>query len=1423
MKNLLLLISLLFFVNIQSQQESQVADYIKHANTHYWLGRHWKNDLNEFQKAKIYLNNAKELLDKGEVDSSEIGNLSNQILVFNKEINEIESICIDNMNGRFPLYMNMMGYIDNYEMIDDPFEISCENVLGKLLELNTFKPSKPLKDLMNFAVLEIRPYDPLIEEVCAQYINNNSNTYVISRHEIASFIDTTVLVYSNLHMIEIAKFFDVDLIGKYKISALDQTDKIYFTKADFEFIDPNKGTAISKTSAESVIVDKTGVNTRSVLASIIHTVLYLLILSVLLFIGFFRFQENKWPTFKNIFRILIGSLFGYALSVLISFGLILLCRTYAPDPDIYYITAYGRLWHVSIALFLGLIAPVLSVLLIGLLTKKIFLSHQLNTFVLFAGVFTGTAVPSFFFYYQMNEILPSESVVLFLLLFSFVSAYYSGVQYFKWDRKGRGFLDLITVFLFIIPVILYHYIFIEFNDHFSINHIIVIASTFVLALISYFYLEKGTDLFKKLKLFSDVEDSDSMPGNLGAFSKVINDTIALNDNAEKMDFQEHIIEDFKINLDNCRDIDKIGVVHIEGPRGIGKTTMLKEFFKKRLADYPSEMFFYGDCDEFKDGNTIPYEPFAQAFAEFLGGEGVFKSGATHAKGFINIIKPGLKETPIGSLALSMINTQSFDGATTKEICRVLDHFISEKLNENSQNKVKSCFYFILEDIQWIDKNTIELFRDFIKMIYILKKQHEFDFILVVSNRLIEEASSNDLKDLFEEVMKFLREDYHLTFKTYLSDNDHENAILVKENFCEQFLDTCGVEIHFKTKKQITSYFNSQGFNNPSHILECLNYIVQHQWMNEENGELVLNKVADLRNLPLPSQLKQLYAEKFEQLDNKLKLILETASFVGESFEANTLAKIWKVDRLELLHMLRTAEDIGFVRDVSDKDDVYKFTSKRLIAELRKYASRDNNDQEQPQIVKEYHKMITNIMIEDKQIDPHTFDLNIVCQLADRTFFTKDQMPDEAFRFNYAAAIRCLNKLNTQQAKLYAVRLKNLVKEIDANDVQQLKVKILSLKILIVKLSASNFEEALEISTKTEELFKKLLSVDDCDQEKELYNNFYMDMLQLHYACIKYYRDEKLKAEHLEIITKKCNHSYPLYQNQLIEICQNFYHTETFLFGPDNTAEKIKNLNQFKVQLEESEFDNIALYGRVLNSIAGILNNKEGEDLWIKRFLLILELNKIEYDFTDVRSLFKKLEGDFPKMDFQSKLDVLYTAGAFGRHYCYTLKDYKTAIHLNRVAKEMNLIFGDYEGYSRSGNAEGICYNNLFKEDSGLTEIFNNGVSNYVEMFYELENEYDTIDTKARHEDADSQWVTLVNWMQLLITNPNLSEEDIRKIETPINYFISTFVENDIIQINRFYGVDSYLDIIESIKKTDLSGKSDSVNSFLKVVQVAKNK
>ena len=75
-----------------------IESHLNHANTHFRLGRYWKNALQEFKIASKYVDSAETLLKTSKIDTSSLKVFSLRVLNFRKEINEVADICVDNMN-----------------------------------------------------------------------------------------------------------------------------------------------------------------------------------------------------------------------------------------------------------------------------------------------------------------------------------------------------------------------------------------------------------------------------------------------------------------------------------------------------------------------------------------------------------------------------------------------------------------------------------------------------------------------------------------------------------------------------------------------------------------------------------------------------------------------------------------------------------------------------------------------------------------------------------------------------------------------------------------------------------------------------------------------------------------------------------------------------------------------------------------------------------------------------------------------------------------------------------------------------------------------------------------------------------------------------------------------------------------------------
>ena len=93
------------------------------------------------------------------------------------------------------------------------------------------------------------------------------------------------------------------------------------------------------------------------------------------------------------------------------------------------------------------------------------------------------------------------------------------------------------------------------------------------------------------------------------------------------------------------------------------------------------------------------------------------------------------------------------------------------------------------------------------------------------------------------------------------------------------------------------------------------------------------------------------------------------------------------DRLDILNRLREAEDLGLVIDRGDEDDIYEFSSRSLMKEIRYFGMKKKgvSKKQVSQVVKEYNDRILNYFYELKDFDLQKLDINLLMSLADRSY------------------------------------------------------------------------------------------------------------------------------------------------------------------------------------------------------------------------------------------------------------------------------------------------------------------------------------------------------------------------------------------------------------------------------------------------------
>jgi hypothetical protein len=1394
------LINFLLINSANSQSQDEISELINHANTHIWLGRNWNNALPEFQKASVFVDSAWVQLEKSSIDSLVKLNLAKRLLAFDQELDEMKAICIDNMNGRYPLYMNLMGNIDNYEKLDEPIEIACEKALGILLSTNTFKPSKPLKDLMCFAVVETEPYNPTLEEVCHQFIVNNSNTYAISRHELATIFGDVPNKFGQVELMKVQEYFDTKNVGKFKIKIHDQFDGIYYVGANFDLIEPDKMTIHSHSYSDGFIVDKRGIIAKAITNSIVPIVMYAIVFGLFIFLVLILVFKEPKSSLMEILTAFGGFNVGVVLSAAVSFVLLLLCRTYAPTPGDFYLSGWGQLWRITIPLLFGLVAPSVTVLTTTFLTKKIFVRTKRSTAMLWAGSALGGLVPLGFFYYEFHEARMSNLVLGWTVLTLLLAGTISGWQYFIWTQKSRSMKRLISCILSLLPGFGIFLFLIEDHNSLSMWFYLLPAVLFFPMLLSFFKTTGIIKLFDRFTAQNRDKNSSSSPGRTAALSHLVNDTIAANFDRPSVPFKQGAEKQIVDALKTVQGDKRIGLVSVRGNRGIGKTTIIKKVIAELTDAGKIDHCFYGDCDEFQDGNTVPYEPFVEAFGETMG-EGAFLRADRQAQELLSKLKPGLQETAIGNMALSFVSDQSFAGASLHEVTKVFEVYFSKWIEQTKRlGSSLPVFVFVLEDIQWIDRDSLQLFKRLIGMILKLKKRSEFEFVILVSER-VGNNTDGKTNENYDDFSTFIGDKSVFKKESIIYSDDADSSVLVESDFFDKFITNSNIAFNYNSRKAISSHFADQNYFNPAQILESLNYVIVHHWLDEINGEIVLKKEASLKNLPLPRQLRELYAEKFDLLDKDLRRLLETAAFIGASFEANTLARIWKIDRLELLHMLRTAEDMGLIIDLSEKDDVYKFTSKNLVSELKKYASKHEYGENQPQIVKEYHKQIVEIMLNEKNIDPLAYDLSIVCQLADRTFKLKDYMVDKAIELNLAAVKRNFSSGSIELAKKYLenlIGLSNASINVGKNTIIQ--IKLLQLKILLT----NDIEFADELNRELIDLF----ILEDSSELKRLYEEFYlvyMSIMNTHFVNSK---DEKLKSE----IERSMGSKNLPFQSRFLDVISKFYSILFSYPAVIDSKKRFDEFEKFRWEMIETNDTTHPIYGRVLNELGRNCPDRSETKYYRDRIQLILNNIGCTGCKTDdeaaIPELIALIRNNYSRLTYPDKEDINYSMGSWARTEFQPNENYEISLDMNRCLKEWNLLLGAYQGYSIASLYVGLCCNamyatnakkELYSAEPFLLDWFNN----YEDCYYELGGltSVGNKNTNGKHD----QYFHLCRWIESMGKISDPSEIMTNRLSGAVSDFVAMCSNERVFELTlKFTGkaADEMFQIEKRIKENN---------------------
>ncbi len=960
----------------------EVDYHLNRANSLHWLSRVRQNSYHEAKLSLDHLQSAKKILISANLQKNCEIEYIRSINSFEKQLEELIEVTADNVNGVYPLIPFLTNQYSEFEYYDEPLEIAAESALNSLLESGIYKPSKELKDVLLYCIVDIKG-DSALKEVSIQFLNNNSKMYVISDYEISQILGKSQIEGSD-DLGKLGDFFNTIYLGKVSVMEYDNSNEVSYVGAKFEFFDLVKNLKISDTYSEGFSVNMQG-KTGSFFLYFLPFLLFTLLFGIMTFIVL----KRRLGQLGSILNLVLSLAIGLVLGVASSFGVLTGLSLIAPQGLDFMGEPLVKLWPYLLTELI-VITPVLLFVLVGLIVKRRFSDSFPLIFLFLYSASIALVLP----FLKASFVYISEELNLSLILTYVLASFFVSLGSSYWMAKGykknKNYIFLITPVLFFLPLglVLHELLKIGGVLRPSPMAYLALGISLITAIIPFLVLRKKKNISSVA--LSEMEKDETQ---LLKLKKIISFQLTDSNKAILVDFNEK----FQDTINEITSCSKgVTHLHIEGESGIGKTTFLKDFMDSNKTRYHS---FYGDCDEDQEGATIPYEPFQEAFEEFIG-EGIFYKGNKAALDLIDKASPILGVVGMDGIADTLANNEpSFDGASTNEISQgISNHLLNLAKKQDGKN-----ILIIIEDLHWIDDYTKILFQELLEQFTRLNfsKYGDTKIIFITTTS---EKNNEKCGEIIEHAENISKKTELFSFKRWEKEMDEELHIakIINARFLKKFLSpsNTGIHISSKTIDEIEEFITQTSSLNPRYILELIKFLIEKEMFVEINKVITLKSDIDWDTVPAENRMEELYYSKFSKLSEDVLKVLGSAAFIGMEFEANLLSKLWKMDRLELIHNLLKAESSGIIIDLNDNDDYYKFSSKSIRAALKRFIlSNKTTKGKMPQIVKEYHKEIINITLSDygvyeepKNITKLTNDQ--LFQLAERTILVYSDYPEK---------------------------------------------------------------------------------------------------------------------------------------------------------------------------------------------------------------------------------------------------------------------------------------------------------------------------------------------------------------------------------------------------------------------------------------------
>jgi hypothetical protein len=961
----------------QSSPVSKAVEYFKHADTYYWLSRARDNEITDINKAILYFEKAQNELKQAEKSPANDRldqKIEKGLTTTTTQHDDVET----ELHNYSPLFSLLLNQDDLIVFFDDTRDVAIENSIANI-PFNKFGAKYVIP--LSYKLSERFE----IEEVAHQYLNSNTNVYVITQHELADILtnEEIDLLYQETHdptvLNKVATGFSQDGIGLLRLEMIDQVDNLYYASSHYRYWNESEQ-AFENENRSFAFSENPHPGSLWMLLLLFLGIPVTLIYNA-------RQSEGSYPpawygSAVALLSFIITAFLFRALSLLEIDGGTLIW------------TPSGLGWISVLVLSMSLL-PLFLVYIGSARIKTI--GVVLNNPETISTLVLGTFLGSFTLLAMAATVrLGMESaltVTIPAILSASVPAFFLGRAYSKSVMTGDQISKIESLIL--LPALIV-YIFFILQWDFQILVYATLGLLFI-TFMANFAPKWIIDAFIK----DEEDEEDEEKSGIDWLIQKIRVPEFYNESWKK-EFND--VVDFVAGR-GLDDSPEIEVVFIEADMGMGKTRVAKEIaasIEAKMNDlgFRTEILL-GDCDEPYDGaDLVPYEPFAQALADVLN-VSRFSNPAKKAEELANSSAGKMVQGAMGAAgagALGVLLDAGEDGQSQKadvdEIAKIIAETLTE-LCKKDENGIEGKVVFIIDDTQWIDPDSFELLE---KIIETLNTEATFQGQNKVSFIFTSRGENDKTK-------KYLQDAEMVNI-----DGSINQGILQNEKIVAGILE--GLKFDTRTKQTLINYFNGMGVDTPLQILQTLDTAAGKDMLEYYGGNFILTKSADLKKLPPPQDYLRMVEELLDGLDSRLLDMLQCAAVLGKSFRSSIISEIFKVDMLDFLEMVKGAEAKHIVKDVSEEDDIYEFVEKRMVGIFRNLRKREDEEEFIPQMVREYHKRYVEIKekeIKEKNISQNQIPYRDILSLASHSRAVADVYPGKALLYNSLAAARAYSR------------------------------------------------------------------------------------------------------------------------------------------------------------------------------------------------------------------------------------------------------------------------------------------------------------------------------------------------------------------------------------------------------------------------------